>query len=641
MSKEWFAATELVGLPGLPGTTQGLSLAAKRNDWKARARAARGGGKEYHLSSLPEATRNHILRMAVASTTVPAVRKPVKPADERRIEELTAQQREVMNARLAVCAMIDEIAMTFDVKNRQAILQLIELANSGELSDERLALLTLANAKKGSRKIAIPNRATLYAWLRDRNKGAVSTAPKTRAPAPQPVWVAPLLRLFQVEMPNSSITECVRSWNDYYPDITAPSKRHAQRKIQELPTEVAQWGRRGRNALRSVQPFVRRSTDGLWPMDVVTVDGHLFKAYVKNPMNSRLKIRPEITTYVDVGTRKAIGFSCWLAESQVAIWSALRDMVLNPECGVPAIHYSDNGAYRGDMHRAVMGRIGSQMCFSQAYRAQSRGLIERLNSSVWVPLARTFDTYVNDDSDEERTRKALKLANKTGENLMEWTDFLDCARKALEEYNDRSHGSLPGKISPNQAWANAVNEGWKPTVLEGDGLYDILFQEVRKVDRGEVTLPWGRYFHDKLRSYHGQKVAVCIHPTAGDRVAIMDSEERLICVAERDGNVVPYMSASMVNHSRLNREAAAIKRKERDIANYRLEAASARDIPTADIAALSPGLTHKPTTHIDAPDSDEENQERSALFNSYVADYHKNFLADSLDMVNVRGREND
>lgn len=628
MSKDWYAAQELAGLPGMPCTVQGIQVRAKSAQWSDRRRTGRGGGKEYHLSSLPEKTRRHLLRQAVVALPAPVVSTPAVAKAQPSVDALAGWQREVMHARLAVCALIDEISLRADISLSRAIEELLILARDGALNTQQMDMLKRANARRGKRGDRLASRATIYRWLEKRSDATAATAPKTRPPAPPPTWMAPLLRLYQVELRNSSAAACIRDWRKHFPEIEPPALRTAQRHLNELPPEVRLWGRRGRNALRAVQPFVRRSTDGLWPMDVVTVDGHLFKAYTKNPMDGRLKIRPEVTTYLDVATRRAVGHSCWLAESQVAIWAALREMALSPECGVPAIHYSDNGAYRGEIHRSVMERIGSQMCFSQAYRAQSRGMIERLNSSVWVPLAQTFPTYVNDDSDPEYTKKALRIANSTGENLLEWPEFLARVRQALDDYNNRPHSSLPGRMSPNEAWAKAVDEGWKPTLLEGDGLFDILIQMVRKVDRGEVRLPWGRYFHDSLRSYHGQKVAVCIHPTDGNSVGVLDREESLICVAERDGNVRPYMPESMVNHGRLRREAAAIKRKEKHIANYRLEADSARSIPRAEIVPLPQRLESDGARSIE----EDHDEHYTDLFNSYMREHRERAFADSIDM---------
>jgi putative transposase len=365
--KEWFSAPELAGMPGMPTTERRVRSRAERGDWKYRDRAGRGGGREYHISALPEATRNHLLRAAVAALPAPVQAGTMPTTDLPRVDQLATWQREIMQARLAVCALINQAMTQTGVSMSAAIAAFCEAAASGALPADTLALLAAANARAGQGG-RLADASTLCRWLAARAQGPAALAPRMGAKA-TPLWLAPLLKLYQ-SYPPRTVAACLRDWSQHYPAIPAPHPRAANRHIAKLPVELREYGRRGRRAMRSVQPFVRRTTDGLWPMDVVTVDGHLFKAYVRHPMTGR-KQRPEITTYVDIATRKAVGFSAWLAESQMAIWAALRDMVLDPACGVPALHYSDNGAYRGDQHRKVIERIGSTLIFSEAYRAQA------------------------------------------------------------------------------------------------------------------------------------------------------------------------------------------------------------------------------------------------------------------------------
>lgn len=54
MYKEWLTAKELVGLQGLPMTTQGINAMARRENWASRKRRGiQGKALEYHISSLP------------------------------------------------------------------------------------------------------------------------------------------------------------------------------------------------------------------------------------------------------------------------------------------------------------------------------------------------------------------------------------------------------------------------------------------------------------------------------------------------------------------------------------------------------------------------------------------------------------
>ncbi len=54
---EWFPASELAKLDSMPDTVQGVLLRAKKEGWTSRPRKGRGGGKEFHISSLPPETQ--------------------------------------------------------------------------------------------------------------------------------------------------------------------------------------------------------------------------------------------------------------------------------------------------------------------------------------------------------------------------------------------------------------------------------------------------------------------------------------------------------------------------------------------------------------------------------------------------------
>ncbi len=59
-----YSAKELAGLVDLPGTVQKVTDKAKRENWPSKTRTGKGGGKEYPLSCLPEATRTYLTLQA-------------------------------------------------------------------------------------------------------------------------------------------------------------------------------------------------------------------------------------------------------------------------------------------------------------------------------------------------------------------------------------------------------------------------------------------------------------------------------------------------------------------------------------------------------------------------------------------------
>ncbi len=74
-----------MGLPGVPGSRQGFQKKATSKKWgPSRPRDDQGGGREYHVSALPEAARLELGRRAASTATVPALptatAKPTVPA---------------------------------------------------------------------------------------------------------------------------------------------------------------------------------------------------------------------------------------------------------------------------------------------------------------------------------------------------------------------------------------------------------------------------------------------------------------------------------------------------------------------------------------------------------------------------------
>ncbi|OMQ21401.1 DNA-binding protein [Serratia oryzae] len=62
MKNEWFAAKELTGIAGLPSSTQGINLMARREGWVSRRRkGVQGKALEYHVDSLPTSVKKLLI----------------------------------------------------------------------------------------------------------------------------------------------------------------------------------------------------------------------------------------------------------------------------------------------------------------------------------------------------------------------------------------------------------------------------------------------------------------------------------------------------------------------------------------------------------------------------------------------------
>ena len=76
------------------------------------------------------------------------------------------------------------------------------------------------------------------------------------------------------------------------------------------------------------------------PLPFYTADGHTFDAEIEHPLTGK-PFRPEITTVVDVYTRKVVGWSIDLNERTNSVYTALAMSIKTH--GIPAIWYVDNG----------------------------------------------------------------------------------------------------------------------------------------------------------------------------------------------------------------------------------------------------------------------------------------------------------
>lgn len=540
---------------------------------------AEGRGRpamQWEISSLPsdvkaliKARALHALVKAVPATAVAAT-TPINPG------ELKDWQRQIAEARAAICAEVRRMAAVGGTE--RAIRMVIDLAASGSLAPHLQRLVTVANAKAGTQRTL--SRGTLYRWLNDSQDGWVWLAPKSREATGTPAWAPYLLSLYR-QPQKPSLAYCMEQLPATLPSaITAPSYAAARRFLQKMSKTEVQRGRMGSREIKTILPFVRRDTSQMWPSDAYTADGHTFDGEVAHPAHGKA-FRPEITTVLDIATRKAVGWSAGLAESTWAVLDALRNACENG--GIPTIFYVDNGSgYKnsamGDEATGFMRRLGIELTHSLPYNSQARGIIERSHQTIWVRGAKSLPSYMGAPMDAEARQKVYKLTRAdikisgSSRHLMGWQEFIGWCQQQVDAYNARPHRSLPkvrgadGKLrhqSPNEAWAQAIAEGWQPTSVEPDEAAD-LFRPYKtcKVNRGEIRLFGNLYFDKNLEHYHGETARVGYDIHDASRIWVRDQAGRLICVAKFEANKRSYFPQSFIEQAAQKRAAGRIQRAQ-------------------------------------------------------------------------------
>jgi putative transposase len=434
--KQWYSASELADmkLAGMPNTKKGMLDKAERESWPRQKRAGRGGGYEFQPSkAVMDLVREYVLQHMTKSTPaeLPAVApKSELPCTINAPIELKDWQRSTAEARAAICAEVRRLAAVGGTE--RAVRTVIDLAEKGELQPHLQQLVSVANARAGREGKRTLSRSSLFRWLKDAEGGVAALAPRQRASNDIPAWAPFLLGLYR-QPQKPSLAYCIERLPAVLPPgVSMPSYHAALRFLKKISKTEVQRGRMGNREIKSIRPFVRRDTSQMWPADAYTADGHTFDAEVAHPMHGRA-FRPEITTVLDIATRRAVGWSAGLAESTWAVLDALRHACLTG--GIPAIFYVDNGSgYKSAAMSAeatgFLARIGATLTHSLPSNSQARGIEERSHKTIWVRGAKTLSTYMGADMDREAKQKAFKITRAdlrlvgSSRHLMPWNDFL-------------------------------------------------------------------------------------------------------------------------------------------------------------------------------------------------------------------------
>ncbi|HHC29857.1 MAG TPA: transposase [Rhodobacterales bacterium] len=322
---------------------------------------------------------------------------------------MRARQARVMAARATVLREVGLRAYSTKVSTRQAILSLIEdvewdrmCVTEGRADQRRLDRELFKAATEANDRGSSLSRTRVYAWMKAFDAGGITAlAPKISSQQePLPDWLVGFLRHF-ARPQKPTMAQALDLWRE---DPEAPAAlpsydqvRRAMKKLKASDRFLDVYkGREGPLALKARLLFTRRTLEGMEPTIIYTADGKTFDAEIAHPLHGQ-PFRPEITTIVDVVSRRIVGWSVDLAENARAVSDALRHACVTN--GIPAIFYTDRGpGYRNEeLDHETLGlcaRLGITTTHSLPYNSQARGLMERINGSVWNRVAKGLPTYM-------------------------------------------------------------------------------------------------------------------------------------------------------------------------------------------------------------------------------------------------------
>ncbi|EPE67417.1 Mu transposase C-terminal domain-containing protein, partial [Pasteurella multocida] len=596
--KTHYSAKELLelSLSCLPNSVQGIIYQAKKQGWKSQKRVARGGGSEFALASLPKEIQNEIYSKFTESIVQ---RKPTLPAVKQiDLDDVTSKQRDIADARMALVAYVQNLEQ---VQTRDSAIKFIcNSAKSGQLPDEVMALVERANCKNGKNCGRVLSHRTLYGWILDYNK---AKTPEERLKALVPsqrkadrvediAWLPDFLAIYRNTNGVSvaeAYAEFAHKWKEEFSGqplrlAMLPSIDRVRRALSKLPRHIKEIGRKTGAEMRALQTYVKRDWSCLLANDVWVGDGHSMKMKVQHPDHGRPFI-PELTMVMDAPSRFIVGWSVSLSENALAVADAIRHGVENH--GIPAIYYSDNGGGEknwmldGDI-TGMLPRLGINHQTGIPGNPQGRGIIERVNQTIALKIARQFDTYHGTGADRDTVRKTStavisldKAIRKGATELTEkqkwakgklptWQQFIDAVQVEIDRYNNhhihREIGTTPAR-KRRELLAKA--EIIYITAVEARDLFRPSL--LRVAQRGWINLFNNVYFSQKLLDVDGQQVQVSIDIHDPSSVIIRQKNGTYICEAMLDGNKRDAFPMSLVEKARKDRAQGRLKRKQEKV----------------------------------------------------------------------------
>lgn len=331
--------------------------------------------------------------------------------------------------------------------------------------------------------------------------------------------------------------------------------RHAVEKYRAF-SRVHTYRKDAKAFFDHQRPRIERDHSLLRPMEQVVGDVHPIDVYVRREDGSTAT--PRFIAWYDVATHRMCGtihlLDAGTGVTQAEVWASFAEMV--EVWGLPTHLYLDNGReYYGRPRRfgegvpsAVMtgfnelsGLALAMREFGAAIEAgfisefaevhpgapgnepEATAKLRRSGVGRAMPYNAPGKTGIEGAfSSLEKNLKmgpgyiggnrTIKRTPKLGKETPPWPD-MDTFRVAFEQqlayWNGKEQrGNLGGK-SPNQAWADAQQDGWQAVAVHRMALIYAMSEQVRcMVARGTVTIGSQRYRHDELLNLSGKKITV-------------------------------------------------------------------------------------------------------------------------------------
>jgi hypothetical protein len=301
---------------------------------------------------------------------------------------------------------------------------------------------------------------------------------------------------------------------------------------------------------------VRRTRDGLMPMDIVVADIHPIDIYCTRDDGSLAT--PRGIAWLDIATNR-IFMDVVLLEKGEGITNAHvigSFMRMVREWGCPRALYYDNGseynwmAFVGDALKLIDQQARSYFDRVEPWAERRSNIVQSLPynapakpiEGIFKVLEQGYFRHIPGWVGGDRMRKKTANVGKAPEPFPGSFDELRGVIQAqLASYHAMPSGkrsSLKG-LSPNGSLSKAIGAGWGMTVVNPDA-FRVAFSrpEPRKLHQGVIRYAGRLWTSDALMAHQGNSVTLLVpHYEEPCRLAVLDDRDRFLCWIEPD---VPF-----------------------------------------------------------------------------------------------------
>ncbi|MGL5007344.1 MAG: transposase domain-containing protein [Plesiomonas sp.] len=555
---EWFSVTDVVGLPGLPGTPQGVRKMAKSQGWESRRKeGVQGKAFEFSVSCLPTAAQAALLRKSgkvqIGGMTLdlpkPKAPRYCKEQLWARWGKANEKAHEKAKARVAAVQAVHAL-----VQNGSSLMDAYK-----HISEEfTIALPTLRRycaAVKG-----FESSDWLAVLLPKHQESATANRVAKLAPVSAEAWEYFKADYLRNERPNASscydrLCLAAREYGWSVPSLDSLMRRLGL----EVSTAQRVMLRDGEHALMQLYPPQERTIAELDAMSWLNGDGYQHNVFVKW-FNGEI-LRPKTWVWQDVYSRKIVAWRTDVSENTDSIRLSLMDAC--SKYGIPREITIDNT--RAAANKWMTGGVPNRYRF-KVKEDDPLGIIPMLGIELhWTsvllgkghgqakPVERAFGVGGLDEMIDKHPLLAgcytgpnpMAKPDNYGERAADAAEFMRIIAEGVALYNSkvgRETEACCGVMSFDQAFENSYRQASIRKATDAQLTLMLLQAEATRVSKhGTIKLESGgsiqkrsnRYYHPDLAQYADQKVVARFDPQRLHETVLVTTLNGLhICEAE-------------------------------------------------------------------------------------------------------------